>query len=303
MSSPEAAVQSAESALAAARKSKDTAAKATALLECYHSYVALPDAFEALKTAKELQKVQEVLGDSKGQAQALLYTGEMNFLLDNLEDALKAEQEALEMFQRLGDRTAQASARDALDQVHKKLGSVESAPNRDKGLAALGELSRAIEANDRTRFSEAMNRCKRMNSVSQQDIEQRLCEAMEKDYVSAARLFKEVLELDGLMPECKATFADKKFAYWGFRTYGGLWYGPAFQCTNGVALNLTQDQCMGAVVIPEGQEAWEHELAYNSGILDGAIQQPFSAGMMQMHSDLANKTFAESRMALPEYAS
>jgi len=294
MPTGEASVVSAEAALASARKSKDKKAEAKALQDCYHAYAGLPDTYEALTAAKALLKVQQALGDTKGQAHALLYVGEMSFLMDNLEDAIKHEQEALDLFQGLGDKAAQETAKDALDRVHNKRGDVESAPNRAKGIAALGELTRSIEVDDKTRFREAMNRCKRMGSVSQQDIEDRLCKALEKDYVTAARLFKEVLELPGLMPECKATRADNKFHYMGFRQFGGLHYGPAFQCVQVVWLNPIADQAMTPVVIPEGQEQWEYEVSYNAGILDGAIQGAFSVSVMGQAADLANRTFAET---------
>lgn len=294
MPTGEASVVLAEAALTSARKSKDKKAEAKALQDCFYAHAALPDAHEALTAAKALLKVQQALGDRSGQAHALLHVGEMSFLMDNLEDAIKYEQEALELFQGLSDKEGQETAKDALDRAHKKRGDVESAPNRAKGIAALGELTRSIEADDKTRFREAMNRCKRMGSVSQQDIEDRLCQALEKDYVSAARLFKEVLELPGLMPECKAVFVDKKFAYWGFRNFGGLHYGPAFQCTQGVWCNPIADQTMTPIVIPEGQAQWEYEVSYNSGILDGAIQAPFSCGFMKPAADLADRTFAEA---------
>jgi tetratricopeptide (TPR) repeat protein len=297
MSTGESIVTAAEAALAAAQKKQDNRAEAKALQDCVKAYVDLPDAYEAVKAARALLKVQKTLGDTKGQAQALLSIGEMQFAMNNLEDALKHEQEALDMFRSLGDRQAQETVKEALSRVYNKRGEVDSAPNRDKGLAALGELSRAIEASDKTRFLEAMDRCKRMSSVSEADIERTLGEALEKDYLPTARLYKDTLNFEGLMPENKAIVVHKNYHYVGFRQVGGLHYGPSFKCVQGAAINIGKDQVCAPVIMPEGQEGWEYETAYNAGILDGIIQGPFSNGMAFYQHQGSERTFAACRAA------
>lgn len=293
MSTGESRVTTAEAALASAKRKQDKAAEVMALQDCIKAYIDLPDSFEALKAAKAMWKLQKDLGDTKGQAQALLKIGEMHFALNNLEDALKNEQEALELFKTVGDNASQETAKEALSLVHNKLGQVDLAPNRSKGLAALSELTRAIEAKDPTRFQEAMSRCKRMSSVSDADIEEKLAEALESDYLPTAKLFKDCLDMDGLLPEAKGIVVDKKYHYYFFRTNGGLHYGPAFQCVQGATVNFGQDEIMAPVVIPETQETWEFEVAYNAGLLDGFIQVPFSGGLMEHVVDQTNKEFAK----------
>lgn len=295
MSTGEAAVTSAEAALASAQKQQDKRAEVRALQECIRAYADLPDTFEGLKAAKQLLKLQKTLGDTKGQAQALLTIGELHFAMNNLEDALKHEEEALNIFSGLGDLQSQESVKEALSKVYNKQGQVELAPNRSKGLAALAELSRAIEANDNTRFKEAMDRCKRMSAVSDKDIEDKLAEALDKDYIPAARLFKEVLDMDGLLPENKATFVHNRWHYMGFRTMGGLHYGPAYQTVQMGFVNADKDEMYYPVQVPEGQEGWEYEVAYNAGVLDGIIQGPFSCGVMPFAVDDTEKTFKRWR--------
>jgi len=293
----ESAVTTAEAALASAQSKKDKKAEAKALQDCVKAYSDLPDTFEALKAAKALLRAHQALADTKGQAQALLTIGEMHFAMNNLEDALKNEEEALDLFKGIGDSQSQDSVKEALSRIYNKRGQVELAPNRSKGVAALGELTRAIEANDSIRFQEAMERCKRMSSVSDGDIEEKLGEALEKDYLPVAKLYKEALNWEGLLPETKATVVHNRFHYMGFRTVGGLHYGPAFQCVQGVAVNGGKDEMYYPVNIPEGQEGWEYEVAYNSGILDGIIQGPFSGGMkpwQEQNSQSAFTTFAEA---------
>lgn len=280
MATGEAAVTSAEAALASAQRQQDKKAEVKALQECIRAYSDLPDTFEALKAAKQLLRVQKSLGDTKGQAQALLTIGEMHFTMNNLQDALQHEEEALNLFQSIGDNQSQENAKEALSKVYNKQGNVEEAPNRSKGLAALSELTRAIEANDKTRFAESMERCKRMSSVSDKDIEDKLGEALENDYLAAARLFKDVLDMEGLLPETKAMFIHNRFHYMGFRVYGGLHYGPSFKTVQWGAMNVPKDELYYPVQVPDGQEGWEYEVAYNAGVLDGVIQGPFSGGML-----------------------
>jgi len=284
----------AEAALSSALKKQDKRAEVKALQECVKAYSDVPDAFEALKSAKALLKAQKALADSKGQAQALLTIGEMHFAMNNLEDALKNEEEALELFRVIGDNAAQEAVKEALSRVQNKRGQIELAPNRSKGLAALGELSRSIEAKDPTRFRESMDRCKRMPSVSDEDIEEKLGEALEKDYLPTARLYKEVLDMDGLLPETKASVVHNRYHYMGFRMFGGLHYGPAFQTVKLAGCNLGKDEIYYPVEVPEGQEGWEFEVAYNAGILDGTIQGPFSAGLTQWQTEGSKKTFNDT---------
>lgn len=291
----EADVMTAEAALSSAQKKQDKKAEVKALQDCVKAYADLPDAYEALKAAKALYKAQKALSDTKGQAQALLSIGEMHFAMNNLEDALKNQQEALEIFKEVGDKQAQETVKEALSRVYNKRGEVDNAPNRDKGIAALGELTRAIEACDKTRFLEAMNRCKRMGSVSDEDIEEKLGEALEKDYLPTARLYKETLNFEGLLPENKATVVHKRYHYMGFRMVGGLHYGPSFQCVQNAV--CSKDEAMAPVVIPDCQEGWEFEVQYNAGILDGMIQGSFSQGMQQYQINDANKTFAAAAAA------
>jgi tetratricopeptide (TPR) repeat protein len=295
MSTGEAAVTSAENALASAQRQQDKRAEAKALQECIRAYAELPDTFEGLKAAKELLKVQKQLGDTKGQAQALLTIGELHFSMNNLEDALKHEEEALDIFSSVGDLQSQESVKEALSQVYNKQGQVELAPNRSKGLAALSELGRAIEANDKTRFGEAMERCKRMSSVSDKDIEDKLAEALEKDYLPAARLFKDVLDMEGLLPENKATFVHNRWHYMGFRTMGGLHYGPAFKTVQFASVNIQKDELYYPVQVPDGQEGWEYEVAYNAGVLDGIIQGPFSGGICGFSMANTEETYKRCR--------
>lgn len=294
MSTGESAVMIAEAALQAATKSQDKRAEVKALQECVKAYSDLPDTFEAMKAAKSLHRAQKALGDAKGQAQALLTIGEMHFAQNNLEDALKHEEEALHLFKGLGDDVSQEAVKEALSRVYNKRGQVDLAPNRSKGIAALSELTRAIEAKDRTRFQEAMERCKRMSSVSDEDIEQKLGEALENDYLPAARLFKESLDMEGLLPETKATVVHNRYHYLGFRMFGGLHYGPSFQTVKHVAANFGKDEMYYPVMIPDTQEGWEFEVAYNAGVLDGIIQGPFSAGMAGYHASEASKSFAST---------
>jgi len=262
-----------------------------ALQDCIRAYADLPDAFEALKMAKTLMMRQLSLGDTKGQAQALLTMGEMHFAMNNLEDALEHQEEALEIFKSIGDHQSLESAKEALSKVYNKQGRVELAPNRSKGVAALGELMRAIELKDGARFSEAMERCKRMSSVSDEDIEEKLGEALEKDYIPTAKLYTDCLDMQGLLPECQAKLIHNRFHYYGFRMAGGLHYGPSFQTTRGVAVNVQADELYYPVVVPEGQEGWEYEVSYNAGVLDGIIQGPFSAGMMEFAAGNQAKAF------------
>lgn len=293
MATGEAAVTAAESALAAAQHKKDKTAEARALQQCIRAYSDLPDAMEALKAAKNLHKVQKSLNDTKGQAQALLTIGEMHFALNNLQDALQNEEEALNLFQSIGDNDSQESAKEAISKVYNKQGQVDLSPNRSKGLAALGELTRAIEANDKVRFGSAMDRCKRMSAVSDEDIEEKLGEALEKDYLTAARLFTEVLEMPGLLPETKAHFVHNRYHYMGFRTFGGLHYGPSFKTVQFSTVNVPRDELYYPVEVPDGQEGWEYEVAYNAGVLDGTIQGPFSAGVLGFQEQANEKHFRE----------
>lgn len=294
MSTGESAVTTAEAALASAQSKQDKKAEVQALQDCIRAYTALPDSFEALKAAKQLLKVQKSLGDTNGQAQALLTMGEMHFAMNNLQDALKHEEEALDIFTTLGDRQAQESVKEALSKVYNKQGQVEMAPNRSKGLAALAELTRAIESKDGVRFNESMERCKRMSSVSDEDIEEKLGEALENDYMPTARLFKDVLDMPGLLPETQAVMVPHRWHYMGFRLYGGLHYGPSFQSTQGVAVNVQQDEIYYPVQVPDGQEGWEYEVAYNSGVLDGVIQGPFSAGMLPPAEESRKQSYAKA---------
>lgn len=297
MATGEAAVTAAESALAAATQKQDKQAEVRALRQCIAAYSDLPDAMEALNAAKKLHKVQKSLNDTKGQAQALLTIGEMHFALNNLQDALQNEEEALNLFQTIGDNDSQESVREALSKVFNKQGKVDLAPNRSKGLAALGELARAIEANDKVRFETAMDRCKRMPQVSDEDIEEKLGEALEKDYLTAARLFTEVLDMPGLLPETKAQFVHNRYHYMGFRVMGGLHYGPAFKTVQFAAVNVPRDELYYPVEVPDGQEGWEYEVAYNAGVLDGVIQGPFSAGVLPFQAGANEKHFREGYQA------
>jgi len=271
-----------------------------------------PDSYEALKAAKALLAKQKSSKNVKGQANALLMLGEIHFTMNNLEDALKTEEEALAIFKSLGDRESQESVKEALSAVYTKRGDVSSAPNRDKGLAALGELARAIEAEDKTRFSEAMERCRRMNSVSEEDIEEKLGEALENNYLPAARLFKEVLHFEDLMPETKGLYVDKRFHYMGFRTQGGLHYGPTFKCVQGAVINRGGDEVYSPITFSDqlpdvykssGGEAaggsqchdsWEHEVAYHPAVLDAIVQMTFSLGMTGEAHNESNRCFAKT---------
>lgn len=291
MSTGESAVITAEAALASAQKKQDKRAEVKALQDCVQAYSDLPDTYEALKAAKGLLKAQKALADTKGQAQALLSIGEMHFAMNNLEDALKNEEEALNLYSGLGDSQAEDNVKEALSRVYNKRGEVDMAPHRAKGLAALGELGRAISSNDQTRFLEAMERCKRMASVSAEDIEATLGEALEKDYLPAARLYKEALNMEGLLPETKGVVVHKRYHYLGFRTVGGLHYGPSFQCVQNAVCNAGKNECYAPVVMPDGRDGWEYETSFNAGILDGIIQAPFSHGMAPFHSADAEKSF------------
>jgi len=239
--------------------------------------------------------IHEPQGDTKGQAQALLNISEMQLTMNCLQESKKAGQEAMDLFKAIRDDAGQEKSREALSWTYNKLGQVELAPNRAKGLAALSELSRALEASDKTRFYAAMDRCKRMSSVSETDIEEKLGEALEKDYLPTAKLFKECLDMDGLMPEAKGIMVSERYHYMAFRTTGGLQYGPAFQCVRGVCVNESQDAVMAPVIIPEARESWEHETAFHAGLLDGVIQVPFSSGLAHVQISESNKAFAAAR--------
>lgn len=275
-------------------------------------YRDMPDSYEALKAAKALLAKQKSSKNVKGQANALLMLGEIHFTMNNLEDALTIEQEALAIFKSLDDRESQESVKEALSAVYSKRGDVSAAPNRDKGLAALGELVRAIEAADKTRFSEAMERCRRMNSVSEADIDEKLGEALENNYLPAARLFKEVLNFEGLMPETKGICVPNRFHYMGFRTQGGLHYGPTFKCVQGVVINQGQDEVYSPINLTPGlpdiyksggdalgqgaqcHDGWEYEIAYHPAVLDAIVQMPMSNAMVGHAVHESSRCFAKT---------
>jgi len=268
----------AEKALASALQKQDKSAEVKALQDCVKAYEALPDSYEALKAAKALLKAQKAAGDTRGQAQALLSIGELHFAMNNLDEALKNEEEALNLFESVGENSN--NVKEALSQVYNKRGEVDKAPHRAKGLAALNELSRSIELADNTRFLESMDRCKRMSSVSDADIEEKLAEALQKDYLSTARLYKDTLDMEGMLPENKAVIVDKRYHYSGFALGGGIQYGPAFQCVQNAVCNIGRSEVYAPIIMPDGLDGWEYEMAYNMGILDGIIQTPFSQGMV-----------------------
>jgi tetratricopeptide (TPR) repeat protein len=297
MSTGESAVATAEAALASAVKKQDKRAEVKALQDAVKAYSDLPDTYEALKAAKALLKAQKDLADTKGQAQALLSIGEMHFAMNNLEDALQNEEEALNLYSGLGDSQAEDHVKEALSRVYNKRGDVDMAPNRAKGLAALGELGRAISSNDSTRFQSAMDRCKRMASVSDADIEAVLGEALEKDYLPVARLYKETLDMEGLLPENKGICVHKKYHYLGFRTVGGLHYGPSFQCVQHATVNADKMETYAPVVMPDGLDGWEYETNFNAGILDGIIQVPFSNSVAGYAATDADKQFRATEQA------
>jgi len=288
-------VSAAEAACMAAQKSQDKTAEVKALQDLIKAYQALPDQYEAVRAAQNLLKLHKASSDTKGQAQTLLNISEMQLSMNNLQDAKKSGQEAMDLFKAVREDVGQEKSREVLSWAYNKLGQVEIAPNRAKGLAALSELSRALEASDKTRFYAAMDRCKRMSSVSEADIEEKLGEALEKDYMPTAKLFKECLDIDGLLPQAKGIMVSDRYHYMAFRTTGGLQYGPAFQCVRGVCVNESQDAVMAPVIIPDDRESWEHETAFHAGLLDGIIQVPFSAGLAHVQISESNKAFAAAR--------
>lgn len=289
MSKTEAAAVAAADKLKAAQKAGDKKAEVVARQECINAYKELPDYYSALKCAKELLQLCKSMDDTKGQAAAMLAIGEMHYVMDNLQDALKHEEEAFSLFTKVGDRVGQDSAKEALDRVFNKTGKIEDAPNRQKGLAALAEMKRAIDTGDNTRFNEAIERCKRMDSVSDADIEDALSEQLESNYFKAAKMYKDVLQFENLLPEAKAVNVSDRIHYMAFRTSGGLHYGPAFQYVKTVTTCPTQRINMAPIVINEDREAWEHSVAYNHGIIDGMLQVPMSAGLVAWQNQLSEK--------------
>jgi tetratricopeptide (TPR) repeat protein len=281
MASGEVAVKEAEKALAAAREKNNLSSLADALDACVKAYSDLPDTFEALKFAKEVLQVRRQLGDTKAEAQAMLLIGEMSFSMTHLDEALKYEEEAQQKFSILGDRPGKAAVDEALTKVHMARGEPGLAPHRSKGLSALEELKRAIQAKDATRFHVTMGRLENNPAVSKEDVADILAKALEEDYVPTAQFYKETLDMQGLLAPNKAIEIPKQYLYLTFRAVGGLMYGPSFRFCNGPLIDQSRDmEGYAAMQMADDREGWEYENAYCHGIMDGCLHVGFGVGIV-----------------------
>mmetsp|Transcript_60149 Transcript_60149/g.105349 ORF Transcript_60149/g.105349 Transcript_60149/m.105349 type:complete len:319 (-) Transcript_60149:42-998(-) len=284
---PEQAVGKALDAITLYKKAKDKVGESQALDAAVAAYLALPDTYEAIMLAKASLRTKKALGDTLGEGNVGLQLAEMQFAMKNNDDALKYAENAMEKFVQAKDATGRANCNEVMSSIYCAMGEPDNAPNRSEGLRLLNQMKGAIESNDAPKFHKTMDALKTMGAVTPSDIEGALGDALESNYQGAAKFLKDNMDLDELLPKTNGIYVPQRYHYFGFRAFGGLGYGPSFRYTQCLFTKPQKDKSAptgswvsGAITVTDDRESWEHELAYNHGVLDGLIQTSFSAGLV-----------------------
>lgn len=282
---PEEAVSKALEAVSLCKKAKDKKGESEALDAGVAAYMALPDVYEAIMLAKASLRAKKALADTAGEGAITLQLAEMQFTMKNNTEALKYAENAMACFTSLKDHSGKANCNELMSSIYCALGEPSKAPNRAEALRMLDQMKRAIANNDSARFHKTMDALKTMGAVTQEDIDNSLGEQLSGNYMPTAKFLKDNLDMDELVPKTNGICVPKRIHYFGFRSVGGLGYGPAFRFTNSVTCKPTHGDpfaMWGATCleVADDRESWEHEVAYNHGILDGLIQQGMSNSMV-----------------------
>lgn len=263
--------------VAAVRRSGDKASEASALhllAEVQASRGDTAGAVENLKSALNIAKESTEKGliakCSRTLALALLATGEKDA-------ALPLAQEAVTLYEELMDQDGEAGARRTMNMVFVEKGQLEQAPNRQEALKALKRLAESVASRDAAGWQAAMEELNKTCAYTQQDIDEVVNKAMEKDR-NAATAF---LEDQGIVakqaggPQVHIKETGKQIHYLNFRM-SGLGYGPRFRCANAYRKIVGQDMetlsSLSCLQVAEEAEDWETNLQYHPGVLDSMLQ-------------------------------
>lgn len=263
--------------VAAVRKAGDRVSEAAALHLLAEVQASRGDAAgavenlkAALSIAKETSEKGLIAKCSRTLALALLATGEKD-------DALPLAREAVALYEELMDQDGEANSRRALNMVFVEKGQLEQAPNRQEALKALKRLATAVSARDTAGWQSAMDELNTTCAYSQQDIDEVVNKALEKDR-TAATVF---LEDQGIVaksaggPQTQMKETGKQIHYLNFRL-NGLGYGPRFRCANAYKKQNGEDvetlAALSCLQVAEEAEDWEAELQFHPGVLDSMLQ-------------------------------
>lgn len=273
------ALEVAKEELSLARSGGEQVSELAVLRAMTDIYGLMGRAQDALSTAAEAVAVSKELKNE--EAVELLAVANLQRTAGRPANAQEAAEQAIAAARRTGDRASEDQAKRFLSDLHVERGNAQAAPNRAEALEALAELSAAVEGRQADAFKAALARLEALSGFTEEDVQEVLLPALERDRQSATSFLRLVgFDASG-GPQSIAKEFFRGELYLGFRATG-LSYGPRFRLCRPNRITRpgarTYEACAVLQVWDE-QEDWIDKLCFHPGIID-SMQHTCSAVTM-----------------------
>lgn len=229
---------------------------------------------EALRTMEEMIKVCMNHGDKVGEAQRTLQIAEKHAAMNHSQDALRMAKEAEKLFACLGDTDAAEEAKQLQTSIHVQRGQHTKAPHRSKALLALKSFVRAVELRelDQMRAFE-VELDSTASAIKDTEMSIALESLFERDPEALQFLEKQGWDLESFKSPTKLYHYPHKGFYLG-TVAGGMNFGPQFRSVNPYRKGKPSEKdcsVLSCNLLPM-TESWQGMLAYRHGIIDAGLQ-------------------------------
>jgi len=233
----------------------------------------------AMRFMEEIVQVSKNAGDKVAEAHRTKQAAQMYFEMNQSQDAVRMAKEAETLFKGLGLSVDVEDMRRLQSSIYIKRGQHNMAPHRDEALLAMKSFVKAVEDRDHDnvkQFEVDMN--KAATAIKDTEMSSALEALFERDPTALAFLEKQGWDCDAFKVPTKIYQYAHKATYLTFLA-SGMNFGPQFRPLNAYRKDRPCDEdCrpMAVCSLPE-TEAWQGQLRFRPGIMDGGLQQCVTA--------------------------
>jgi len=272
------AISTAKDAMRLAAGFRDKTLAASVQDSLCQAFQSQGDAAKALLAAKERVSLLEA-ARSEDESHLRTTADALSTLADlqqkrGMKEASKATAEKMAAIcEKIGDKDKLALANKSISMALVQSGKADQAPNRIKALAALQRAMGAVERSSHDDFKKWWYEVEDLGGVDRRDVEKELSKMREHgDGVSIDNFLREVdfPYVEKVSGQVIHGFTRRHF-YINFRV-GGIQYGPRFQCVTGYRVGDEGGKALAHLKPCSHSDAWELQIGYHTGILDGTLQ-------------------------------
>lgn len=251
-------------------------AEAQILLLIAQTHAALSEPLGAVRNAILSAELRKDIGDSQGEADALLVAAGQQKILGDMLEATEIAERAVIAAKACGDSATEDAALRLLSQVLAARGMNDKAPQRPQALQALERLVAAVRDRDGLAAKEAEADLTAYGGlVTNKDIADHLVPVMNRDPGAVEFLRSQGWDLEQPYSQKQHVKEIRHEDFYLMHRFQGMGFGPQFRvCKFPTRIYGSEAHAVSVNQLPE-TEAWQMEMMYRPGFLDAGLQSGF----------------------------